>query len=215
MSNLDAVKDQLDEVRNEVIVKFKSLAIVAAIDAEFKNLDKTSEADEKNKIREEIVKAVESLKITENNFKDWFVAIVGTRGSQKLNSFIREIENLPDQLTEHIYSGIQEEYRKLKSEPYYRKSYIADVRVELSNRNDNLFKSVPVVEEKWGDSDDNKITKVEANLKLNTAQISNGPFFTTNTETREWISTADLDVVDIKVVPNENQTNASWVLVES
>ena len=215
MSNLDAIKDQLDEVKNQVIVKFKNLAIIAEIDVEFKNLEKTSETDEKDKIREEVAKVVDGLQITETNFKDWLTAIGGKRCNLKLSSFVTEVQGLPDQLTEHIYSEIQEACQKLKSEPHYRKSYIADVRVELSNRNDNPFKSVPIVEEKWGDSDDNKIIMVKANLKTTTAPVSSGQFFTTTTKTREWISTAEPDVVDIEILSNANQTNASWVLVEA
>lgn len=214
MSNLDAIKDQIDTTKNEVIDKFKNLAIVTAIDAEFTNSTETTETDKINQIHKEVENAVDSLKVTENNFKDWFTAIVGRRGSQKLNSFIREIQGLPDQLTEHIYSEIQEACRKLKSEPHHRRSYVGDVKVVFSDRKQESFKSITVVEEKWGDSDENKIIKVEANLKINTAQFSNGPYFTSNTEIREWISTVELDVADIKVLSEENQANVPWVLVE-
>lgn len=215
MSNLDAIKDQIDDAKNEVIVKFKNLAIVAAIDAEYTNSTETTETDKINKIREEVVKAVDSLKVSEDNLKGWFIAIVGIRGSQKLNSFIEEIQSLPSKLTKHIYSEIQEECRKLKSEQHSRKSYIADVIVEFSDRSKNSFKSVAVIEEKWGDSDDNRIIMVKANLKLTTAPVYSGRYSTTNTETREWISTMDLDVINITVPTDEIQTNASWVLVES
>ena len=215
MNNLDAINDQLDEVKNQVIVKFKNLAIVAAIDEELRNSDGTSDTNEKNKIREEVAKSVDALQVTADNFKNWLAIISGARGSLQFKSFVSRIQELPDQLTEHIYSEIQKACRELKSELYYRKSYIADVRVERSGRRDDPFKSVPVIEEKWGDSDDNKIIRVEANEKVTTAPATSGQFFTTTTEIREWISTADPDVVDIKILSDENQTNASWISVKS
>lgn len=216
MSNFDAIKDQIDEVKNKVLEKFKNLAVIdAIIDAELNNTDTTSEGKQNNKIQDPLVKAINDLKITDNNIKDWYDVIVGKRGSQKLNSFIGELQRLPSQLTEHIYSEIQEACRKLKSEPHHRRSYVGDVKVEFSDGKQESFKSKTVVEDKWGDSDENKITKVEANLEIRTTQISDEPYFTSNTEIREWISTVDSDVVDIKVLSEENQTDARWVLVAS
>ncbi|MCG9129129.1 hypothetical protein JT359_16185 [Candidatus Poribacteria bacterium] len=216
MSNFNAIKDQIDEVKENVREKFKNFAVIdAIIDAELINTDTTSEGEQNNKIQDHLVKAINDLKITDNNIKDWYDAIVGKRGSQKLNSFIGELQRLPSQLTEHIYSEIQEACRKLKSEPHHRRSYVGDVKVEFSHERPESFKSITVVEDKWGDSDENKITKVEADLEIKTAQISDEPYFTSNTEIREWISTVDPDVIDIEVLSEQEQTNAPWVLVPS